>query len=351
MKKKEYNLPSCPIPVSDYPYVMLAHGSGGTLMNQLIDKMFRKVFKNEHLDQSHDGAVSELPGNKIAMTTDSYVVDPIFFPGGDIGSLSIQGTVNDLAMCGARPLFLTVGFILEEGLSMDVLWRVVNSMQKAAEESNVQIVSGDTKVVDKGKADGIFINTSGVGIVEHDQNISPASIEDGDCIILSGDIARHGMAIMATREGLTFENVIESDCASLSSLVLQLLDSKVTIHCMRDLTRGGLGTALVEIAKTSKFKMEITENEIPVREDVRAACEVLGIDPLYVANEGRFVCFVPECEAIKVLDLLKSNNLSKDASIIGHVSKSDKAMVVANSQIGTKRIIHMLSSSQLPRIC
>ncbi|MDD3375436.1 MAG: hydrogenase expression/formation protein HypE [Candidatus Omnitrophica bacterium] len=350
-KKKEYNLPSCPILISDYPRVLLAHGSGGTLTNQLIDKMFRSVFNNDHLNQSHDGAVVQIPKKKIAMTTDSYVIDPIFFPGGDIGSLAVHGTVNDLSMCGARPIFLTVGFILEEGLPMEDLWRVVQSMQKAAKESNVQIISGDTKVVDKGKADRIFVNTSGVGVVEHNQTICPSSIKDGDCIILSGDIARHGMAIMAVREGLSFENKIKSDSASLSGLVLKLIESKATIHCMRDLTRGGLATALVEIAKTSNMSIEIDEQSIPVREDVRGVCEILGIDPLYVANEGRFICFVPESQAKKVLATIKMSPLGRQASIIGYVSKEKRAMVTAKNQIGTTRIVDMLSSEQLPRIC
>ena len=351
ISKKEYNLPSCPIPILDYPRVLLAHGSGGTLTNQLIDKMFRCVFNNDYLNQSHDGAIAQIPRNKIAMTTDSYVVHPVFFPGGDIGSLAVYGTVNDLSMCGARPLFLTVGFILEEGLLMEDLWRITNSMQRAAKESGVQIISGDTKVVDKGKADGIFINTSGVGVIEHNQSICPQSIKEGDCIILSGDIARHGMAIMAVRESLSFENTIESDSASLSDLVLKLMKSKVTIHCMRDLTRGGLATALVEIATASGIPIEIDEQAIAVREDVRGACEILGIDPLYVANEGRFICFVPESESEKVLAIMKASSLGSEASVIGHVVKGKKILVTAKNQIGTTRIVDMLSSEQLPRIC
>ncbi|MDP8266201.1 MAG: hydrogenase expression/formation protein HypE [Candidatus Aceula meridiana] len=349
-KDKDFQL-SCPIPIKDYPQVLLAHGSGGVLMHQLIEKIFHAVFKNPILDQAHDGAVLDISGGKIATTTDSFVVYPLFFPGGDIGSLAVHGTVNDLAMCGARPKYLTAGFILEEGLPMETLWRVVNSMQQAAQDAGVQIVAGDTKVVDKGKADGIFINTTGIGIIEHDREILPQSIEEGDVIVLSGDIGRHGIAIMAVREGLSFESEIKSDAASLSDLVMKIFDTKASIKCLRDLTRGGLATSLVEIAKTSGLSIEIEEKKISVREDVNAACEILGLDPLYVANEGRFICFVPPQDADKVLKVMMSHPQGKGAGIIGYVKKDKNADVIMQNQIGTLRIIDMLSGGQLPRIC
>lgn len=351
MTKKNKYTPSCPIPISDYPHVLLAHGSGGVLTNRLILDMFRSVFKNSFLDQNHDGALLTIPKNRLALTTDSYVIHPVFFPGGDIGSLAVHGTVNDLAMCGAKPMYLTASFILEEGFLMEDLWKIVNSMQAAAKESGVQIVSGDTKVVNKGKADGIFINTSGIGMVEHDLVINPKSIKKGDCIILSGDIGRHGMAIMAVREGLNFKNKIESDSASLSEIVLKLIDSKIDIHCMRDLTRGGLATALVEISESSHSRLEFDENKVLVREDVRGACEILGIDPLYVANEGRFVCFVPEKEAEKALKIMRKYPLGAQACIIGQVTEQKVSVVAAKGPIGTIRVIDMLLGEQLPRIC
>ena len=244
---------------------------------------------------------SSVPSQKLAFTTDSYVIQPLFFPGGDIGTLAVNGTVNDLAMCGARPLFLSAGFILEEGLPMDTLWRVVQSMKLAAEQAGVQIVTGDTKVVDRGKGDGIFINTAGIGVVESSHAISPANVQPGDAIILSGDIGRHGIAIMAVREGLEFESTIESDCAALSGIVLDLIKAEIEVHCLRDLTRGGLASALIEIAEASRLHFEIEESAIPMLEDVKGACEILGFDPLYVANEGRFISFVPAREAERTL--------------------------------------------------
>jgi hydrogenase expression/formation protein HypE len=343
-----FNL-SCPIPLEQYPHVLLAHGGGGKLMHQLIDRMFAPAFQ---FGVQHDAAVVNLSTSKIAMTTDSYVVRPLFFPGGDIGSLSVHGTVNDLAMSGARPLYLSAGFILEEGLAMETLWQVVQSMQQAAETSGVQIITGDTKVVDRGKGDGIFINTTGVGVIEHEQLIAPTSVEAGDLIILNGDLGRHGMAIMAVREGLEFETTIKSDSASCSSLVLELLAEGLTIHCLRDLTRGGLASALNEIAIAAGITIQIKETAIPVREEVRGACEILGFDPLYVANEGRFITFLPETSLDQALKIIKSQN--SEASIIGRVTgkSTDKIGLVAmESSIGTTRIIDMLSGEQLPRIC
>jgi hydrogenase expression/formation protein HypE len=350
---KEFNI-SCPIPLEQYPKVLLAHGGGGKLMHQLVNQMFAATFQpvGNNFAIQHDSTVVNLPKGKIAMTTDSYVVRPLFFPGGDIGSLSVYGTVNDLAMSGARPLYLSTGFILEEGLDMETLWQVVQSMQKAAEATGVQIITGDTKVVEWGKGDGIFINTSGIGIIEHEHFIAPSSVELGDIIILNGDIGRHGMAIMAVREGLEFETTIKSDSAPCSSLVLKLIAEGIKIHCLRDLTRGGLASALNEIAIAAGMTIQIQESTIPVREDVRGACEILGFDPLYVANEGRFITFVPEASADKALKIMQSENC--EANIIGRVtgkSTNTIALVTMESIIGTTRIINMLSGEQLPRIC
>jgi hydrogenase expression/formation protein HypE len=345
----DFNL-SCPIPLDRYPQILLAHGGGGKLMHQLIDQMFAPAFQANKIQ--HDSTVMNLPTSKIAMTTDSYVVRPLFFPGGDIGSLSVYGTVNDLAMSGARPLYLSVGFILEEGLNMETLWQVVQSMQQAATATGVNIITGDTKVVDRGKGDGIFINTTGVGAIEHEQFIAPTSVEPGDLIILNGDLGRHGMAIMAVREGLEFETTIKSDSAPCSSLVLELLAEGLTIHCLRDLTRGGLASALNEIAIAAETTIQIKETAIPIREDVRGACEILGFDPLYVANEGRFIAFVPEASVDRALKIIQSQN--DQASIIGRVTGKTKntiGLVTMESTIRTTRIIDMLSGEQLPRIC
>jgi hydrogenase expression/formation protein HypE len=280
------------------------------------------------------------------------VVRPLFFPGGDIGTLAINGTVNDLAMCGARPLYLSAGFIIEEGLPMDTLWRVVQSMSRAAKEADVQLVTGDTKVVDRGKGDGIFINTAGIGIVVANHgSISPLSVKPGDAILLSGDIGRHGIAIMAQREGLEFESTIMSDCAPLSGIVLSLLDEGTEVHCLRDLTRGGLASALVEIAETSGLHLEIEEAAIPLLEDVQGACEILGFDPLYVANEGRFICFVPAQIAERTLRQMREHPLGRQACIIGTVLDDKLGLVTLKSRIGATRIVDTLSGEQLPRIC
>lgn len=357
MEKPEGFTLSCPIPIAQYPHVLLAHGGGGKLMHQLIEKMFLPTFSSSEqfpqvVPNRHDAAEINLKSGRIAFTTDSYVVQPLFFPGGDIGALAINGTVNDLAMCGARPLYLSVGFILEEGLPMATLWQVVQSMQIWAAKANVQIVTGDTKVVDKGKADGIFINTAGIGIVEHSLAIAPQSVKPGDIILLNGDLGRHGIAIMATREGLEFESQIESDSAPLASLVLQLLEAGIEIHCMRDLTRGGLSSALNEIAQAAGVTIAIDESCIPVREDVQGACEILGFDPLYVANEGRFVAFVPQFDAQRALEIMRSHPLGTSAQPIGSVTENTTSgFVTMKSKIGAQRIVDMLSGEQLPRIC
>ncbi|MBI4026490.1 MAG: hydrogenase expression/formation protein HypE [Verrucomicrobia bacterium] len=345
---------SCPIPISDHPNILLAHGGGGQLTHSLIEKMFAPAFRNSLLESRHDGAVLSFNGIRLAFTTDSHVVHPLFFPGGDIGTLAVNGTVNDLAMCGARPVYLSAGFIIEEGMPMETLWRVVQSMRCAAARDGVQLVTGDTKVVEKGKGDGLFINTSGIGILEHNLSIAPASVRDGDVILLSGDIGRHGIAIMAVREGLSFESAIQSDCASVAGPVMELLKTGIEIHCLRDLTRGGLATALVEITEVARLQADLEETAIPVREEVRGACELLGLDPLYVANEGRFVALVPSKDALQALTLMKSH--SGDACVIGRViapqSRSfESGVVTIRSPIGASRIVDRLSGEQLPRIC
>ncbi len=341
----------CPIPIEQYPNVLLAHGGGGRLTHQLIEKMFFPAFGNPLLGARHDGAIFNLPAQKLAFTTDSYVVRPLFFPGGDIGTLAVNGTVNDLAMCGARPLYLSAGFIIEEGLPMDTLWRIVQSMKTAAEQANVQFVTGDTKVVDRGKGDGVFINTAGIGAIETIHPISPLNVKPGDAILLNGDIGRHGIAIMAVREGLEFESTIESDCAALSGIVLDLLAGGFEVHCLRDLTRGGLASSLIEIAEAARLHFEIEETAIPMLEDVRGACEILGFDPLYVANEGRFISFLPAKEAERALQRLRAHPLGAEACIIGAVSEGDPGLVTMKSRIGATRVVDMLSGEQLPRIC
>jgi hydrogenase expression/formation protein HypE len=341
----------CPTPIGQFSNVSLAHGGGGKLTHQLIEKLFLPAFGNPILGARHDSAVFNSPSFRTAFTTDSYVVHPLFFPGGDIGTLAVYGTINDLAMCGARPLYLSAGFILEEGLPMELLQRVVQSMASAAVQAGIQIVTGDTKVVDRGKGDGIFINTAGIGVIEHNLDISPRSICPGDAVLLSGDIGRHGIAVMAVREGLEFESTIISDCAPLSGIVMLLLDAGIKVHCLRDLTRGGLASALVEIAETSRLSIEIDEEAIPLPEEVRGACEILGLDPLYIANEGRFVCFVPFYEKEQTLKRMREHPLGKKARIIGRVGDSRPGLVSMRTQIGTSRVIDMLSGEQLPRIC
>jgi hydrogenase expression/formation protein HypE len=331
--------------------IVMAHGGGGRLMRQLLEQVFLPAFHNPHLDQLHDGAVVEVAGQRLAFTTDSYVVQPLFFPGGDIGTLAINGTVNDLAMCGARPRWISAGFILEEGLPMETLRRVVLSMQQAASEAGVQLVTGDTKVVDHGKGDGLYINTAGLGIVEHNILVGPSRVQPGDIVLLSGDIGRHGMAIMSVREGLAFEADIKSDCAPLAGIVGALLDEGIEVHCLRDLTRGGLAAALNEIADSARVRVAIDETAIPVREEVRGACEILGLDPLYVANEGRFVAFVAPRDLTRALAVLHAHPAGQGASFIGSVMAGSDGLVTVRSRIGVSRILDLLSGEQLPRIC
>lgn len=341
----------CPLPLSNQDHVTLAHGGGGRMMHTLLERVVLPAFGNQPLASRHDGAVLAAGQGRIAFTTDSYVVHPLFFPGGDIGTLAVTGTVNDLAMCGARPLALSAGFILEEGLPIATLERVVASMARAAKAAAVDIVTGDTKVVDRGKGDGLFVNTAGVGVIEHGLAIAPSSVRPGDAILLSGDVGRHGMAIMAVREGLQFESTIETDCAPLAAPVLALLAAGIEVHCLRDLTRGGLATSLIEIAESSRLHVDIDEDAIAVEENVRGACEILGLDPLYLANEGRFVTFVPAAQAEPALAILRGHAVSAQAAHIGIVSKTPAALVTLKSRIGTKRILDMHSGEQLPRIC
>ena len=342
---------SCPLPITNYKEIVLAHGSGGKLSHQLIEKMILPQFGNEFLEPLHDGAIFSVNGERIAFSTDSYVVSPIFFPGGDIGKLAIHGTVNDLAMCGAKPLYLSAGFILEEGTPMEDFWRVVQSMQAAADAASVKLVTGDTKVVDRGKADKIFINTSGIGVVPPGVNIHPKRAQVGDKIILSGPIAVHGIAIMSVREGLEFETEIASDTAPLYELVGAMIAAKIDIHVLRDPTRGGVTSALTEIAQTAKIGMLLDEASIPISEEVKGACEILGLDPLYVANEGKLLAIVAAKDANPGLHALQSHRLGKEAAVIGEVIDEHPGMVMMKTRVGGTRVVDMLSGEQLPRIC
>ncbi|MCP5519329.1 MAG: hydrogenase expression/formation protein HypE [Verrucomicrobiales bacterium] len=342
---------SCPVPITQYPHVVMAHGGGGRLMNQLIDRMFVAAFGNPALEERHDGARLDPEGRQLAFSTDSYVVRPLFFPGSDIGAMAVNGTVNDLAMCGARPRWLSAGFIIEEGLPMETLWRVVQSMREAAAAAGVQIVTGDTKVVDKGKGDGLYINTAGVGVIETGFLIRPASVRPGDAVLLSGDVGRHGMAIMSVREGLDFESPITSDCAPLAAMVLDLLGAGIEVRCLRDLTRGGLAAALNEIATVARVQIDIEEAAVPVTDPVRGACEILGLDPFYVANEGRLVAFVPAEQARQALTVMQRHDPGRNACRIGVVKTEFPERVTLRSRIGASRILDLLSGEQLPRIC
>jgi hydrogenase expression/formation protein HypE len=342
---------ACPIPIRRYPHVLLAHGGGGRLMHELIERIFMEAFRNPILEERHDGARLDRPAGRLAFTTDSYVVRPLFFPGGDIGSLAVFGTVNDLAMCGARPLYLSAGFIIEEGLPVETLWKIAVSMRRAARSAGVTIVTGDTKVVDRGHADGVFINTAGIGSIADGVRVAPDRVATGDRILLSGDVGRHGIAVMAVREGLEFESPIESDCAPLAAPVLALLEAGIDLRCLRDLTRGGLASALVEISEASGKRMRVDEAAVPVLEPVRGACEILGFDPLYVANEGRFVAFVPAEQADRAVEVLRSLAVSQGTVVIGEVEETSTPLVALTSRIGATRVLDMLSGEQLPRIC
>ncbi len=342
---------SCGLPFDRPNKVLLAHGGGGRLTQQLLQGVIRKHFKSSFLATEHDAAVVPEVEGAIAFTTDTYVIRPLFFPGGDIGKLAVFGTVNDLAMAGARPLYLSVGMILEEGFSIESLERIVSSIQQAAVECGVQVVTGDTKVVERGKGDGIFINTAGLGVVRHGLRIQPGSVQEGDAIIVSGDLGRHGIAVMAVREGLEFETSLESDCAPLASMVLDLIESGIELHCLRDLTRGGLASALNEIASSAQCAMVIEDDQVLVQAEVRGVCEMLGLDPLYIANEGRMIAFVPGDQALRTVEIMRRHQVGAEASWIGKVLKEPVGRVSVKSRIGISRILDLLSGEQLPRIC
>jgi hydrogenase expression/formation protein HypE len=344
-------LGTCLVPISDYQQIMLAHGSGGKLSQQLIQKIVLPQFRNELLEPLHDGAVFSLNGTQVAFSTDSFVVSPIFFPGGDIGKLAVHGTVNDLSMCGARPLYLSAGFILEEGTAMEDFWKIVSSMREAASAAGVILVTGDTKVVDRGKADKIFVNTSGIGIIPDGVNIHPGRARVGDKVIVSGDIAVHGIAIMSVREGLEFETQIVSDTAPLNSLVAAILAIAPDVHVFRDPTRGGITSALTEIAQTARVGIRLDEAQIPVSEEVKGACEILGLDPLYVANEGKLLAMVSADSADSVLAAMRGHPLGAKAAVIGEVIADHPGFVTMKTRVGGNRVVDMLSGEQLPRIC
>jgi hydrogenase expression/formation protein HypE len=344
---------SCPVPKSRYDHVLLGHGSGGQLTADLIQRLFVPAFDNPVLAALEDQATVALSGHaqRIAFATDSFVVRPLFFPGGDIGKLAVHGTVNDLAVGGAIPHFLSAAFILEEGLPLTDLQRIVASMRQACEESSVKLVTGDTKVVDRGKGDGMFITTTGIGIVPDGRTLSIRHARPGDRVLLSGTIGDHGIAIMSVREGLEFETVLESDTASLASLTEAMLQACPSIRCMRDPTRGGVSSALNELAAASKVGVRLDEEAIPVRPEVHAACELLGLDPLYVANEGKLIAVVPAEDAQRLLKLMRSHPLGRNAAIIGEVVAEPAGLVLLRSLVGGERVVTLLAGEQLPRIC
>jgi hydrogenase expression/formation protein HypE len=330
--------------------ILLAHGSGGKLAHELVEKSFLQAFSNPLLAKLDDSATFDFSG-RLAFTTDSYVVNPIFFPGGDIGKLAVCGTVNDLAMAGAVPLYLSLSFIIEEGLPQEDLMRIVISVKEAAEEAEVQVITGDTKVVDRGTADKLFINTAGVGLVPKGVDISGSKAEPGDKVILSGTIGDHGIAVLSQREGLSFSTKLQSDCAPLNKLVAEIIRVSPLIHCLRDPTRGGLATTLNELARQSKVGINIEEEKMPVREEVQAACEMLGFDPLYVANEGKLVAIVAPEDAEAVLDRMQQNTYGRNAAVIGEVRQGHPGQVVMRTRLGASRIVDMLVGDLLPRIC
>ncbi|HLE92238.1 MAG TPA: hydrogenase expression/formation protein HypE [Anaerolineales bacterium] len=341
---------TCPLPIRPTDTVVLGHGSGGTLSHDLLKRLFLPDLGKAAPRALDDSAVIVMDGQRYAITTDSHVVSPLFFPGGDIGRLAICGTVNDLAMVGAIPIALTCGFVLEEGLSFDVLQRVVASMKDAAKEAGVYIAAGDTKVVQKGSADKLFINTSGIGKITDGVNISGANAKEGDVVIISGTIGDHGIAVLSARENLGFETALESDVAPLNHLVQAMMNAG-EIYVLRDPTRGGLATTLVEIAKQSNVTIELQETKIPVKPQVHAACEMLGFDPVYVANEGKLVAFVKESDAEKILDVMKKTKYGEDSTVIGKVTGSGRSQVRLRTAIGGTRLVDMLPGEMLPRIC
>jgi len=350
-------LGTCPVPRSRYDHVVLGHGSGGQLTADLIQRLFVPGFGNDVLGALEDqatlsfGAGNGVKAPRLAFTTDAFVVQPLFFPGGDIGRLAVHGTVNDLAVGGARPLFLSAAFILEEGLPLADLERIVASMRRACDEAGVALVTGDTKVVDRGKGDGVFITTSGIGLVPDGRSLSIHAARPGDLILVSGTLGDHGIAIMSVREGLDFETVLESDSAPLNGLAEAILEACPRTRCMRDPTRGGLSSALNELADASGVGVVLIEEAVPLRREVRAACEMLGLDPLYVANEGKLIAIVPREEAGRVLDAMRAHPLGRDAALVGEVVADHPGMVILKSCVGGERVVTLLSGEQLPRIC
>lgn len=341
----------CPMPKLDFDIITLGHGSGGLLTNKLLDSGVFDVLKNDILDKRHDGATLELTGQQ-AFTTDSFVITPIFFPGGNIGELAVNGTVNDIAMCGAIPEYISLSFILEEGLKMEDFWKILISIKCACEDAGVKVVTGDTKVVDRGKGDQIFINTTGLGKLHPHAQIGFERIKAGDKVILSDNMATHGVAIMSVRDGLEFETTIKSDSRNLNHVVRDLIDEiGMNVHLLRDPTRGGVATVLTEVSRDCRLGIEIKQSLLPIDEQVASACEILGLDPLYVANEGIFVAIVSPESADQAIEVLRSHDISKNASIIGEVVDDHPGKVILESGIGGKRVVNMLVGEQLPRIC
>ena len=342
----------CPLPLVGYPTIVMGHGGGGKLGNELVEHLFVPAFRNAALENLGDAAVLDIPAGRIAMSTDSFVVQPLFFPGGSIGELAVNGTVNDLAVSGAVPRFLSTSFILEEGFPLAQLAAIVASMAQAATTAGVQIVTGDTKVVERGHGDGLYINTAGIGLIRDGIQVGPHRAQPGDAVLVSGTLGDHGMAIMSVREGLEFESQIRSDCAALNGLIATVLDAVgPAVHAMRDPTRGGLASTLNEIAHSSNVGIAISETSLPVRPQVQSACELLGLDPVYVANEGKAVFFVAPEAADLVLDVLRAHPLGRDAARIGHVTSEHKHMLVARTAMGANRVIATQIGEQLPRIC
>ncbi|MEA3337869.1 MAG: hydrogenase expression/formation protein HypE [Chloroflexota bacterium] len=342
---------TCPMPLRDHSNIIMSHGGGGQLSAELIQHLFLPAFSNEQLEALGDSAVFDLGNRRLAVSTDSFVVQPLFFPGGNIGHLAVHGTVNDVSMSGATPLYLTAGFIIEEGLALESLGLIVGSMAAAAAEAGVRLIAGDTKVVDRGHGDGVYINTSGIGVVPDGVTIGPDRAEPGDMVLVSGTIGDHGMAIMSVREGLQFETSIESDTAALNGLVAAMLEETRDLHVLRDPTRGGVASALNEIAQASGVGIMLEERKIPVGAAVASACELLGMDPLYVANEGKLIAIVPQEHADVLLDTMQRHRHGAEATIIGQVVEDHPGMVVARTGIGGTRIVDMQVGEQLPRIC
>jgi hydrogenase expression/formation protein HypE len=343
---------TCPLPLVGYPTIVMGHGGGGKLGNELVEHLFLPAFRNAALENLGDAAALSLPHGRLAMSTDSFVVQPLFFPGGSIGELAVNGTVNDLAVSGAIPKYLSASFILEEGFPLAQLAAIVDAMGAAARNAGVQIVTGDTKVVERGHGDGCYINTAGIGILRDGIQVGPQRALVGDAILLSGAIGDHGMAIMSVREGLEFESQIRSDCAALNGMIGDVLDAMGgSVHAMRDPTRGGLASTLNEIAQASGVGIAIDERRLPVRTEVQSACELLGLDPIYVANEGKAVFFVAPGAAEQILQILRAHPLGRDAATIGHVTGQHKRMLVARTAMGANRVIAQQIGEQLPRIC